>query len=86
MQTFTRFYDQSDFNEISEITRNQMISKSRTRYLKCRIPRSLTSFQTDFNSVNREIQVCIQRALLIDSFEYCMYKSMLVVYGILLMW
>ena len=23
MQTFTRFYDQSDFNEISEITRNQ---------------------------------------------------------------
>ena len=23
MQTFTRFYDQGDFNEISEITRNQ---------------------------------------------------------------
>ena len=34
-------------------------------------PRKLISFQTGFNSVNREIQIKGTKALLIDSFEYC---------------
>ena len=38
------------------------------------------SFQTGFNSVNRKIQIKGKKALLIDIFEYYVYKSMLAVY------